>query len=60
MADYEDQTASSKLAGFIEKRKTVFITILIVLVCLLIGYVVFASVANSKIEVAQRSNIRLL
>ncbi len=50
MADYEEQTASKKLAGFIEKRKTVFITILIVLVCLLIGYVVFASVANSNKE----------
>lgn len=48
MADFEEQTASKKLAGFIEKRKTVFITILIVLVCLLIGYVIFASVANKN------------
>ncbi len=48
MADYEEQTASKKLAGFIEKRKTVFITILIVLVALLIGYVIFASVANNN------------
>ena len=50
MADYEEQTASKKLAGFIEKRKTVFITILIVLVCLLIGYVIAASIANSNKE----------
>ncbi len=48
MADYEEVTASKKLAGFIEKRKTVFITILIVLVCLLIGYVVCASIANNN------------
>ena len=48
MADYEEQTASKKLAGFIEKRKKVFIISLIVLVCLLIGYVIFASVANSN------------
>ncbi len=47
MADYEEQTASKKLAGFIEKRKTVFITILIVIVCLLIGYIV-ASVIIGK------------
>ena len=48
MADYEEQTASSKLAGFIEKRKTGFITILIVLVCLLVAYVIFASVGNKN------------
>ena len=48
MADYEEQTAGKKLAGFIEKRKTVFITVFIVLVCLLIGYVIFASIANKN------------
>ena len=48
MADYEEQTASKKLAGFIEKRKVAFITILVVLVCLLVGYIIFASVANSN------------
>ena len=48
MADYEEMTASKKLAAFIEKRKTVFITVLIVLVCLLAGYVIFASVANNN------------
>lgn len=48
MADYEEVTASKKLAGFIEKRKVAIITVLIVLVCLLIGYVIFASVANNN------------
>ena len=48
MADYEEMTASKKLAAFIEKRKTVFITVLIVLVCLIAGYVIFASVANNN------------
>ena len=48
MADYEEVTASKKLAGFIEKRKVAIITILIVLVCLLVGYVIFASVANNN------------
>ena len=48
MADYEEVTASKKLAGFIEKRKIAIITILIVLVCLLVGYVIFASVANNN------------
>ena len=48
MADYEEQTASGKLAGFIEKKKTVFITILVVIICLLIGYVIFASVADKN------------
>ena len=50
MADFEEQTASKKLAGFIEKRKKGFITILIVVVALLIGYVIFASVANKNKE----------
>ena len=48
MADYEEETAGKKLAGFIEKRKIAIITILIVLVCLLVGYVIFASVANNN------------
>ena len=42
MADYEEQTASSKLAGFIEKRKVAFITILIVLVCALAAYIILS------------------
>ena len=50
MTDFEEQTASKKLAGFIEKRKAVFITILIVLVCLLAGFVIFTSIANSNKE----------
>ena len=48
MADYEEMTASKKLAGFIEKNKKAFIAILIVLVCCLIGYIVCASVAKSN------------
>ncbi len=48
MADYEEMTAGKKLAGFIEKNKKAFIAILIVLVCCLIGYIVFASVAKSN------------
>ena len=48
MADYEEMTASNKLAGFIEKNKKAFIAILIVLICCLIGYIVFASVGNSN------------
>ncbi len=48
MADYEEQTASKKLAGFIEKRKMGFIICLIVVICLLAGYVIFASVANNN------------
>jgi len=48
MADYEEQTASKKLAEFIENRKTGFIVVLVALVCLLAGYVIFASVANNN------------
>ena len=48
MADYEEMTASKKLAAFIEKNKKAFIAILIVLVCCLIAYIVFASVAKSN------------
>lgn len=48
MADYEEETAGKKLAGFIEKRKVGFIICLIVIICLLAGYVIFASVANSN------------
>lgn len=47
MADYEEMTASKKLAGFIEKNKKAFIAILIILVCCLAGYIVFASVSSS-------------
>lgn len=48
MADYEEMTASKKLAGFIEKNKKAFIAILLVLVCCLIAYIVCASVAKSS------------
>ena len=47
MADYEEQTASKKLAGFIEKRKVAFITILIVLVCLLVGFIIASVIINN-------------
>ena len=50
MADLEDMTASKKLASFIEKNKKGFIAILILLVCCLIGYIVFAAVAESGKE----------
>ena len=48
MADYEEETASRKLAGFIEKRKMGFIICLIAVICILAAYVIFASVANSN------------
>ena len=48
MADYEDMTASKKLAAFIEKNKKAFIAVLIVLVCCLIGYIIFATIADSN------------
>ena len=47
MADYEEETASTKLAGVIEKNKKSFITCLIVIICFLIGYIVFAAIGNS-------------
>ena len=50
MADYEEMTASKKLAAFIEKNKKAFIAVLLLLVCCLIGYIVFASVAESGKE----------
>ena len=50
MADYEEMTASKKLAAFIEKNKKAFIAVLVILVCCLIGYIVFASVAESGKE----------
>ena len=50
MADYEEMTASKKLAAFIEKNKKAFIAVLVFLVCCLIGYIVFASVAESGKE----------
>ena len=46
MADYEEQTTSSKLAGVIEKNKKAFIIVLIVIICLLAGYIVFAAINN--------------
>ena len=48
MADYEEQTASKKLAAFIENHTKGFIVILCVLLGLLVGYVLGASVANNN------------
>ncbi len=48
MADFEEQTASSKLSDFIGRNKKCLITILAVLVCLLIGFVIAVSVNNSN------------
>lgn len=54
MADYEEQTASTKLAGVIERNKKGIIAGLAVIVVLLIGYIVFAAVSNSvKIKALQ-------
>ena len=50
MADYEEMTASKKLAAFIEKNKKAFIACLIVLVCCLVGCIIFVSVADSNKE----------
>ena len=49
MAEYVEQTASSKLAGFIERNKKGFITVLGLLICALIGYIVVISI-NNKIK----------
>ena len=48
MADYEEQTASKKLAGFIEKNKKGIVIILCAILGLLVGYVLGASVANKN------------
>ena len=48
MADYEEQTASSKLAGFIEKRKVAFIIVLAVLICLLAGYIITSAILSKS------------
>ena len=50
MADYEEMTASKKLAGFIEKNKKAFIACLIILVCCLVASIVYISVADSAKE----------
>lgn len=48
MADFEEQTASSKLSDFIGRNRKCFIAVLVVLVCFLIGLVVGVSVNNSN------------
>ena len=50
MAEYEEQTASSKLSSFIEKNRKNIITVFVILVCLLAGYIVFAALNNKAKE----------
>ena len=44
----EPDTASEKLAAFIEKSKKVLIPLLIVLVCILAGYIVASVILNNS------------
>ena len=46
MADYEEETASTKLASFIEKNKKFFIAAIVIIICAVIGYIIAASVMN--------------
>ncbi|MCR4580829.1 MAG: tetratricopeptide repeat protein [Treponema sp.] len=43
----EKQTASSKLNSFIESKKKIFITCLIILLCAIVGYIIAAVVINN-------------
>lgn len=47
MAEKESQTASKKLSDFIEKNRKQFVAIVIVLICLLIGYIVATVILNN-------------
>lgn len=54
MVENEVQTVSSKLGAFIEKNKKAFITVLILLICLLVGFIVGVVIAdNSKAKALQ-------
>ena len=46
MANYEEETASTKLAAFIEKNKKFFIAAIVIIICAVIGYIIAASVMN--------------
>ena len=50
MADFEEQTASVKLSDFIGRNKKCFIAVLVVFVCLLIGFIAGASIKASNNE----------
>ena len=54
MVENEVQTVSSKLGAFIEKNKKTFITVLILLICLLVGFIAGVVIAdNSKAKALQ-------
>lgn len=46
MANYEEETANTKLAAFIEKNKKFFIAAIVIIICAVIGYIIAASVMN--------------
>ena len=51
MADFEEQTASAKLGDFIGRNKKCFITLLVLVICFLIGLVIGVSVSsNNKVK----------
>lgn len=52
----EKKTAGAKMNGFLEKNRTILITVLIVLVCLLVGFVC-GSIVSSKQKVKNLSVI---
>ena len=56
MANYEEETASTKLAAFIEKNKKFFIAAIVIIICAVIGYIIAASVMNK----ATAKNLQVL
>ena len=46
----EEQTASSKLGSFIEKNRKVLIAIFAIVLCALICFIVYSTVANKAVE----------
>lgn len=48
MAEKESQTASSKLNNFIEKNRTIFTTLMVVILCALVGYIVATVILNKE------------
>lgn len=45
----EEQTVSGKIGSFIEKNKKIFITVLVVVFCAVIGFVIYNTVANKAV-----------
>lgn len=45
----EEMTASKKLGAFIDKNKKVFISVFVIAVCVLIGFIVYSSLANKAV-----------